>query len=141
MISDMYNEHSRFNTIEAGRRTGKTLFILDLVQKKALEKIRSNILVVWPNSGLISIYAQGIGQLNRANNFVKYNTGSRVYFRSESDIKYMVGMSFDYIVLDDCHHPETLYRVRPLIADSRGGMLIIGTDVYHNVLAHSSALA
>ncbi len=137
MISDMFDSSKRFNVIEAGRRTGKTTFVLNLVRNMALEK-KCDILVVWPNAAHVQLYASEIGQLNRVSLFVDYSNGSRVYFRSEKDIKFTLGMGFDYIVLDDCQRPNTWDYIRPMLADKRGGALVIGTDVWNTALQNHS---
>ncbi len=138
MISDMYNSNERFNVIEAGRRTGKTTFALNLVRNMAIEKDRRNILVVWPNRAHIHIYAQELGKFNRVSSFSDFDNGSRIYFKTEDDLKSGHGMNFDFIALDDCQKSDTWNRVRPLVADARGGILVIGTDVWHSVLKYLS---
>lgn len=137
MISDMFDSNKRFNVIEAGRRTGKTTFVLNLVRNMATKK-KCDIWVIWPNAAHIQLYASEIGQLNRTSLFVDYSNGSRVYFRSEKDIRFILGMGFDYIVLDDCMQPNTWDYVRPMIADRHGGALVIGTGVWHTVLQNHS---
>ncbi len=141
MIVEKFDPQNRFNVIESGRGTGKTTFVLDLIRDMALEKDRINILVVWPNQTHISIYKNqlhNMGRFNCVSQFVEFDNGSRVYLTSESNSKNTVGMGFDYIVLDDCQKSETFNRVRPMVADKRGGMLIIGTDVWHGALKHHS---
>lgn len=137
MISNMYNPNQRFNVINVGRRTGKTTFVLNLVRNMALEK-KCDILVVWPNATHVQLYASEIGRLNKISLFVDYSNGSRVYFRSEKNIKFTLGMGFDYIVLDDCQKQNTWGYVRPMLADKLGGALVIGTDVWNTTLQNHS---
>lgn len=140
MISEKFNAESRFNVIESGRQTGKTRFAIDLVQKLASEKGEQNILVVCFFRSVENFLKSlnSAGHFHRVRNFVDFNNGSRIYITNEENLKYMIGMGFDYVVLDECQRPETFNFVRPMVADKRGGMLVIGTDVWDCVLKHHS---
>lgn len=131
---------ARFRLLSAGRRWRKTTLAMTISVEAAL---RGQV-VLWGaptydqcNIGWseMSRAAGGVADFNRSRMTVSFPTGGQVIFRSLDDPDNARGHTADGVVLDEAPmiRAEAWYEVvRPIISDTQGWALIMGTPKGRN---------
>ncbi len=134
------NDSTRFIIVVAGRRFGKSMLAINEIAKHSV-KPKQRVLalystyrqaktVIWDEL-LDRLYSKNwIKNVNKSDLTITLKNDSKIFIRSADSPQSLRGSRFDYIVMDECAdlHPEVWSTIcRPMLADTKGGALFIGT--------------
>lgn len=136
-------DKTRFKTVVAGRRCGKTRFSVVLTIIKALEcpATDAGVMYVAPTQGmarvlcwnlLMDLGRKVISSSNINNGEIKMVNGITVYVRGADSPDSLRGMKLYHVTLDEMQMmKESTWEwiVRPALSDMKGTALFIGTPV------------
>ena len=146
---DIFQDHSRFRVVVAGRRFGKTyLSTLELL-RVALgvgEKVyNKNCWYVAPTYKAAkeiawdmlksAIRDRDVSKINESELSIRFKNGSTISLKGAEKPDNLRGRSLDFVVLDEVAdmRPETWFEViRPSLSDRQGSALFIGTPKGRN---------
>ena len=142
---EISNSTSRFITAACGRRFGKSFLAINEVAKRARNP-NQRIAIVAPTYRQVKgvfwdelknrLHAVNwIKKINESDLCITLINNSRIYLRSSDNYDSLRGMSYHYLVLDECAdiQPEAWFSVlRPCISDTQGDALFIGSPKGRN---------
>jgi len=142
---EVSNSKSRFIISACGRRWGKSFLGINEVAKRARNP-NQRIAIVAPTYRQVKgVFWDELKNRLRAVNWVKkinesdlcitLINNSRIFLRSSDNFDSLRGMSYHYLVLDECAdiNPEAWFScLRPTISDTQGDALFIGSPKGRN---------
>ena len=143
--SEIYLCPSRFISVVAGRRFGKTFLSTGKILEQAIKGRDRNVWYVAPTYGaakeiawdmlITTIPPEYIYKTNETSLTLKLINGSVIALKGAEKPNNLRGRSLDYVVLDEFAdmRPEAWSEVlRPSLSDRQGGALFIGTPKGRN---------
>ena len=143
--SEIYLCPSRFISVVAGRRFGKTFLSTGKILEQAIKGRDRNVWYVAPTYGaakeiawdmlITTIPPEYIYKTNETSLTLKLINGSVIALKGAEKPNNLRGRSLDYVVLDESAdmRPEAWSEVlRPSLSDRQGGALFIGTPKGRN---------
>jgi len=143
--SEIFICPSRFVSVVAGRRFGKTFFSTGKILEQAVKGRDRNVWYVAPTYGaakeiawdmlITTIPPEYIYKTNETSLTLKLINGSVIALKGAEKPNNLRGRSLDYVVMDEFAdmRPEAWYEVlRPSLSDRQGGALFIGTPKGRN---------
>ena len=143
--SEIYLCPSRFVSVVAGRRFGKTFLSTCRILEQAIKGRDRNVWYVAPTYGaakeiawdmlITTIPPEYIYKTNETSLTLKLINGSTISLKGAEKPNNLRGRALDYVVLDEFAdmRPEAWYEVlRPSLSDRQGGALFIGTPKGRN---------
>jgi len=143
--SEIWVDDSRFQSVVAGRRFGKTHFAVAKIMSKAIEKANRNTWYVAPTYGaakeiawdmlLQELPEEYIRKQNETALTIKLINNSVISLKGAEKPQNLRGRALDYVVMDEFAdmRPEAWYEViRPSLSDRLGGAMFIGTPKGRN---------
>lgn len=138
--SEIFVDQSRFRTIVAGRRFGKTFFCIGEIMRSAISGKNRNVWYVAPTYGsakeiawtmlINTIPLEYISKTNESSLTLKLINGSVISLKGAEKPNNLRGRALDFVVLDEFAdmRPEAWYEViRPSLSDRKGSAVFIGT--------------
>ena len=134
------NDGTRFRIIVAGRRFGKTMLAINELAKHCV-KPKQRVLAlystfgqarntIWPEL-LDKLYDKNwIKKVNQSELTITLKNDSKIFVKSADNREALRGSRYDFIVFDeaaDLHKDVWTTICRPMLADSNGHALFIGT--------------
>jgi hypothetical protein len=143
--SEIFCSESRFRTVVAGRRFGKTFLSTGEILRAATSGKNKNVWYIAPTYGaakeiawdmlMHSIPEEYIQKTNESALSLRLLNGSVISLKGAEKPNNLRGRALDFVVLDEFAdmRPETWYEViRPSLSDRQGGALFIGTPKGRN---------
>jgi hypothetical protein len=143
--SEIFCSESRFRTVVAGRRFGKTFLSTGEILRAATSGKNRNVWYIAPTYGaakeiawdmlMHSIPEEYIQKTNESALSLRLLNGSVISLKGAEKPNNLRGRALDFVVLDEFAdmRPETWYEViRPSLSDRQGGALFIGTPKGRN---------
>jgi hypothetical protein len=143
--SEIFCSESRFRTVVAGRRFGKTFLSTGEILRAATSDKNRNVWYIAPTYGaakeiawdmlMHSIPEEYIQKTNESSLSLRLLNGSVISLKGAEKPNNLRGRALDFVVLDEFAdmRPETWYEViRPSLSDRQGGALFIGTPKGRN---------
>lgn len=143
--SEIFCSKSRFRTVVAGRRFGKTFLSTGEILKAATSGKNKNVWYIAPTYGAAKEIAwdmlmhcipeEYILKTNESALNLRLLNGSVISLKGAEKPNNLRGRALDFAVLDEFAdmRPETWYEViRPSLSDRQGGALFIGTPKGRN---------
>lgn len=143
--SEIWVNDSRFQSVVAGRRFGKTHFAVAKIMSRAIEKANRNTWYVAPTYGaakeiawdmlLQELPEEYIRKQNESTLTIKLINNSVISLKGAEKPQNLRGRALDYVVMDEFAdmRPEAWYEViRPALSDRLGGAMFIGTPKGRN---------
>ncbi|MDA7807320.1 phage terminase large subunit [bacterium] len=134
------NDHTRFRIVVAGRRFGKTMLAINELAKYSV-KPKQRVLALYSTYGQAKntiwndlkekLYAVNwIKKVNESELTIILKNDSKIFVKSADNREALRGSRYDFIVFDeaaDLHKDVWTTICRPMLADSNGHALFIGT--------------
>ena len=134
------NDSTRFRVCVSGRRFGKTMLAINELVKFSV-KPKQRVLALYSTYGQAKntiwnelkdrLYdVRWIKKVNESELTITLKNDSKIYVKSADNRETLRGSRYDFIVLDECadlHHDVWGTICRPMLADSQGHALFIGT--------------
>jgi len=134
------NDATRFRIVVAGRRFGKSMLAINELAKFSV-KPKQRVLALYStyrqaktvilDELLDRLYAKNwIKDVNKSELTITLRNDSKIFIRSADNREALRGSRYDFIVMDECAdlHPDVWTTIcRPMLADSNGHALFIGT--------------
>ena len=143
--SEIFVNRSRFRTIVAGRRFGKTFFCIGEIMQSAISGKNRNVWYVAPTYGsakeiawdmlINTIPFEYISKTNESSLTLRLINGSVISLKGAEKPNNLRGRALDFVVLDEFAdmRPEAWYEViRPSLSDRQGSAVFIGTPKGRN---------
>ncbi len=143
--SEIFVSTSRFVSVVAGRRFGKTFLSTGKLLEQAIKSPNRNVWYVAPTYGaakeiawdmlIASIPPEYIAKTNETSLTLRLINGSVIALKGAEKPNNLRGRALDFVVLDEFAdmRPEAWYEVlRPSLSDRQGGALFIGTPKGRN---------
>ena len=143
--SEIFVSTSRFVSVVAGRRFGKTFLSTGKLLEQAIKSPNRNVWYVAPTYSaakeiawdmlIASIPPEYIAKTNETSLTLRLINGSVVALKGAEKPNNLRGRALDFVVLDEFAdmRPEAWYEVlRPSLSDRQGGALFIGTPKGRN---------
>ena len=143
--SEIFVNRSRFRTIVAGRRFGKTFFCIGEIMQSAISGKDRNVWYVAPTYGsakeiawdmlINTIPFEYISKTNESSLTLRLINGSVISLKGAEKPNNLRGRALDFVVLDEFAdmRPEAWYEViRPSLSDRQGSAVFIGTPKGRN---------
>ena len=144
----IFDSVSRFRTVSAGRRFGKTFLAMSEIAKIAClpnkrifyvaPSYRMGKQIIWEDLKHELSVRRWIKKINESDLTITLKNGSRISIRSADNPDSMRGVSLDFIVLDEAAFmPKSVWTevLRPTLSDREGGALFISTPRGYNWFA------
>ena len=144
----IFDSISRFRTVSAGRRFGKTFLAMSEIAKIArlpnkrifyvAPSYRMGKQIIWEDLKHELSVRRWIKKINESDLTITLKNGSRISIRSADNPDSMRGVSLDFIVLDEAAFmPKSVWTevLRPTLSDREGGALFISTPRGYNWFA------
>ena len=142
---EVSNSKSRFITAACGRRWGKSFLAINEVAKRARNP-NQRIAIVAPTYRQVKgVFwdelknrlrdVNWVKKINESDLCITLINNSRIFLRSSDNFDSLRGMSYHYLVLDECAdiNPEAWFScLRPTISDTQGDALFIGSPKGRN---------
>jgi len=134
------NDTTRFRIVVAGRRFGKSMLAINELAKFSV-KPKQRVLALYStyrqaktvilDELLDRLYSVNwIKDVNKSELTITLKNDSKIFIRSADNREALRGSRYDFIVMDECAdlHPDVWSTIcRPMLADSNGHALFIGT--------------
>lgn len=143
--SEILLNHSRFKTVVAGRRFGKTFLSVNMILKEAVTGVNKNCWYVAPTYGsakeiawdmlIHTIPPEYVSKTNESSLTLRLINGSVISLKGAEKPNNLRGRALDFCVLDEFAdmRPEAWYEViRPSLSDRQGNAVFIGTPKGRN---------
>lgn len=143
--SEILLNHSRFKTVVAGRRFGKTFLSVNMILKEAVTGVNKNCWYVAPTYGsakeiawdmlIHTIPPEYVSKTNESSLTLRLINGSVISLKGAEKPNNLRGRALDFCVLDEFAdmRPEAWYEViRPSLSDRQGHAVFIGTPKGRN---------
>lgn len=143
--SEILLNHSRFKTVVAGRRFGKTFLSVNMILKEAVTGVNKNCWYVAPTYGsakeiawdmlIHTIPPEYVYKTNESSLTLRLINGSVISLKGAEKPNNLRGRALDFCVLDEFAdmRPEAWYEViRPSLSDRQGSAVFIGTPKGRN---------
>lgn len=143
--SEIFVCPSRFVSVVAGRRFGKTFLSTGKILEQAVKAHNRNVWYVAPTYGaakeiawdmlLQTIPMEYIAKTNESSLSLKLINNSTISLKGAEKPNNLRGRALDFVVLDEFAdmRPEAWYEVlRPSLSDRQGGAMFIGTPKGRN---------
>ena len=143
--SEIFVSTSRFVSVVAGRRFGKTFLSTGKLLEQAIKSPNRNVWYVAPTYSaakeiawdmlIASIPPEYIAKTNETSLTLRLINGSVIALKGAEKPNNLRGRALDFVVLDEFAdmRPEAWYEViRPSLSDRQGGALFIGTPKGRN---------
>ena len=143
--SEIFLCPSRFVSVVAGRRFGKTFLSTGKLLEQAIKAPNRNVWYVAPTYGaakeiawdmlIASIPPEYVSKTNETSLTLRLINGSVIALKGAEKPNNLRGRALDFVVLDEFAdmRPEAWYEVlRPSLSDRQGGCLFIGTPKGRN---------
>lgn len=143
--SEILLNHSRFKTVVAGRRFGKTFLSVNMILKEAVTGVNKNCWYVAPTYGsakeiawdmlIHTIPPEYVSKTNESSLTLRLINGSVISLKGAEKPNNLRGRALDFCVLDEFAdmRPEAWYEViRPSLSDRQGSAVFIGTPKGRN---------
>ena len=143
--SEIFLCPSRFVSVVAGRRFGKTFLSTGKILEQAIKAPNRNVWYVAPTYGaakeiawdmlIASIPPEYVSKTNETSLTLRLINGSVIALKGAEKPNNLRGRALDFVVLDEFAdmRPEAWYEVlRPSLSDRQGGCLFIGTPKGRN---------
>jgi len=139
------DSQARFKVVVAGRRFGKTVFAINELINRAIEKPNSKVWYVGPTYRQAKEIAwkmlfdylpkEFISKRNEVELSVDLIQGSEISLKGADNPESLKGVGLDFCVLDEYGQmKEEAWdeAIRPMLVVSKGGAIFIGTPVGYN---------
>lgn len=143
--SEILLNSSRFKTVVAGRRFGKTFLSVNMILKEAVTGVDKNCWYVAPTYGsakeiawdmlIHTIPPEYVYKTNESSLTLRLINGSVISLKGAEKPNNLRGRALDFCVLDEFAdmRPEAWYEViRPSLSDRQGNAVFIGTPKGRN---------
>ena len=143
--SEILLNNSRFKTVVAGRRFGKTFLSVNMILKEAVTGVNKNCWYVAPTYGsakeiawdmlIHTIPPEYVYKTNESSLTLRLINGSVISLKGAEKPNNLRGRALDFCVLDEFAdmRPEAWYEViRPSLSDRQGSAVFIGTPKGRN---------
>ena len=134
------NDTTRFRIVVAGRRFGKTMLAINELAKHCV-KPKQRVLALYSTYGQAKntiwnelkdrLYDKNwIKKVNESDLTITLKNDSKIFVKSADNPTVLRGSRYDFMTLDEAADlkPELWTQIcRPMLADSKGGALFIGT--------------
>jgi hypothetical protein len=143
--SEIFLCPSRFVSVVAGRRFGKTFLSTGKILEQAVKSPNRNVWYVAPTYGaakeiawdmlIATIPPEYVSKTNETSLTLRLINGSVIALKGAEKPNNLRGRSLDYVVMDEFAdmRPEAWYEVlRPALSDRNGGGMFIGTPKGRN---------
>ena len=143
--SEILLDPSRFKTVVAGRRFGKTFLSVNMILKEAVTAVNRNCWYVAPTYGAAkeiawdmlthTIPQEYIAKANESSLMLRLINNSTISLKGAEKPNNLRGRALDFVVLDEFAdmRPEAWYEViRPSLSDRLGSAVFIGTPKGRN---------
>jgi len=140
--SEVAHHPSRFKTISAGRRSGKTyLSIREMCYQARIPNqniyyitasYRQAKTIAWKLLKEILLDLRWIQKINESELQITLKNNSIIALKGSENIDALRGVSLSYVVIDECAivDPELFQTIiRPALADQKGGAMFISTPM------------
>lgn len=141
----IFNDTNRFVVLSAGRRYGKTVLALTKIIRKSLERKQSRVWYVAPTYRQAEMIAwkmiqemipsELVTRKNEVNLELSLINGTELALKGAENEDSLRGTGLDFVVMDEygMMKPNVWPEViRPMLTDTRGGALFIGTPAGKN---------
>ena len=143
--SEIFLSSSRFVSVVAGRRFGKTFLSTGKILEQAVKSPNRNVWYVAPTYGaakeiawdmlIHTIPPEYVSKTNESSLTLRLINGSVIALKGAEKPNNLRGRALDFVVMDEFAdmRPEAWYEVlRPSLSDRQGGAMFIGTPKGRN---------
>ena len=143
--SEIFLSSSRFVSVVAGRRFGKTFLSTGKILEQAVKGPNRNVWYVAPTYGaakeiawdmlIHTIPPEYVSKTNESSLTLRLINGSVIALKGAEKPNNLRGRALDFVVMDEFAdmRPEAWYEVlRPSLSDRQGGAMFIGTPKGRN---------